>query len=64
MFEKESLTLPELEVGDEILIGKFKNRKAKIKGFTKDKHNQPVAKTDKGDQAIFKFRVKKLMSDK
>jgi len=57
------LKLPDLEVGDILMVGKFKNRKATIKGFTTDKHGQPVAKTDKGDQAIFKGRVKKLMDD-
>lgn len=53
--------LPDLEVGDILMVGKFKNRTATIKGFKKDKHGQPVAKTDKGDQQIFKGRVKKLM---
>ncbi len=57
------LELPTLEVGDELMVGKFKNRKATIKGFKTDKHGQPVAKTDKGDQPIFKGRVKKLMKD-
>ena len=55
------LNLPDLETGDELMVGKFKNRKATIKDFTKDKHNQPVAVTDKGEQQIFKGRVKKLM---
>lgn len=54
---------PELEVGDEILKGKFKNSPAKIKGFTKDKHNQPVLKTNKGDVQLFKPRVSKLVSE-
>ena len=57
------LELPKLEVGDILKVGKFKNRKATIKGFTKDKHGQPVAKTDKGDQQIFKGRVDKLDKD-
>jgi hypothetical protein len=61
--EVDTLDLPRLEVGDEMMVGKFKNRKATMKGFTKDKHNQPVAKTDKGDQQIFKGRIKKLMTD-
>ena len=60
---EEELNLPDLETGDELMVGKFKNRKATIKGFKKDKHNQPVAKTDKGDQQIFKGRVKKLMDE-
>ena len=58
------LTLPTLKVGDEIMVGKFKNRMATITGFTTDKHGQPIAKTDKGDQQIFKGRIKKLMDKK
>ena len=57
------LKLPELKVGDVMMVGKFKNRKATIKGFDTDKHGQPIAKTDKGDQQIFKGRIKKLMDD-
>lgn len=60
---KKELDLPVLKTGDELMVGKFKNRNATIKGFTKDKHNQPIAKTDKGDQQIFKGRVKKLMAN-
>jgi hypothetical protein len=40
--EPAKLTLPTIEVGDEIMTGKFKNSKATVKGFTKDVHNQPV----------------------
>jgi hypothetical protein len=58
---EDTLKLPDLEVGDILMVGKFKNRTATIKGFKTDKHGQPVAKTDKGDQQIFKGRVKKLM---
>jgi len=53
--------LPTLEVGDIILIGKWKNRKAIVKGFGKDENNQPIVKTDKGDVQMFKFRILKLM---
>ena len=60
--DSETLKLPDLDVGDELMVGKFKNRNATIKGFTADKHNQPIAKTDKGVQQIFKGRVKKLMN--
>ena len=55
------LDLPSLEVGDELLVGKFKNRRAAIKGFETDEHGQPVAKTTKGDQKIFKPRIAKLL---
>jgi hypothetical protein len=54
---------PELHTGDKILKGKFKNSPATIKGFSKDKHNQPVLKTDKGAVQLFKPRVTKLMTN-
>ena len=59
----ESYQPPELEVGDKILKGKFKNSPAEIKGFKKDKHNQPVLKTNKGDVQLFKPRIVKLEDD-
>ena len=44
LFESEdSIQLPKLKVGDELLVGRFKNRKAIIKGFTKDKNNSRSA---------------------
>ncbi len=55
------LKLPSIQVGDEILVGKFKNRKAVVTGFAKDENNQPVLKTTKGDQKLFKPRIVKLM---
>lgn len=55
------LKLPDLEKGDTLLVGKFKNRKAEIEGFKTDDNNQPVADTTKGDQKIFKPRIAKLM---
>jgi hypothetical protein len=51
---------PELQVGDTIKKGKFKNLPAEIKGFTKDKNNQPVLKTNKGDVKLFNPRIDKL----
>jgi len=59
----ETYQPPELAVGDKILKGKFKNSPAEIKGFKKDKHNQPVLKTNKGDVQLFKPRLKKLMTN-
>jgi len=56
----ETYTPPKLKVGDAVLIGKFKNRKAEIKGFDTDDHGQPVLKTTKGDQKLFKPRIPKL----
>ena len=61
--ESESYQPPELHTGDKILKGKFKNSPAEIKGFKKDKHNQPVLKTNKGDVQLFKPRVTKLMTE-
>lgn len=56
----ETLNPPSISVGDEVKVGKFKNRKAEVKGFTKDDHGQPVLKTTKGDQKLYKPRVSKL----
>ena len=61
---KETYQLPALAVGDILLVGKFKNRKATITGFSTDENNQPVAQTDKGDHKIFKPRIAKLMPAK
>ena len=61
---KKAYELPRLVVGDVLLVGKFKNRKATITGFSSDENNQPVAQTDKGDQKIFKPRIAKLMPAK
>lgn len=57
----DTLKLPDLNTGDTLLVGKFKNRRAEIKGFSKDENNQPVADTTKGDQKIFKPRIAKIM---
>jgi hypothetical protein len=51
-------------VGDVVLVGKFKNRKATITGFSLDENNQAVAQTDKGDHKIFKPRIAKLVPAK
>ncbi len=61
--ESDTYQPPQLNVGDKILKGKFKNSPAEIKGFKKDKHNQPVLKTNKGDVQLFKPRVTKLMAE-
>ena len=53
-----------LKVGDTILIGRFKNRKAEVKGFGVDKNNHPTIKTNKGEIKMFKFRIKKIMPPK
>ncbi len=56
---RESQT--DIKVGDEILVGKFKNRKAIVKSFGTDKNNQPTVITDKGEFPLYKFRVSNLM---
>ena len=61
---KETYELPRLAIGDVLLVGKFKNRRATITGFSSDENNQPVAQTDKGDHKIFKPRIAKLMPAK
>ena len=61
---KKVYELPRLAVGDVLLVGKFKNRKATITGFSSDENNQPVAQTDKGEHKIFKPRIAKLMPTK
>lgn len=58
--ESASYTPPVLDVGDTVKVGKFKNRKAEITGFKTDDHQQPVLKTTKGDQKLFKPRIAKL----
>lgn len=47
-----------LKVGDEILVGRFKNKKVKIKGFGTDEKGHPTVETNKGTYKIFTFRVK------
>jgi hypothetical protein len=61
---KKAFELPRLAIGDVLLVGKFKNRKATITGFSSDENNQPIAQTDKGEQKIFKPRIAKLMPAK
>lgn len=62
--DRDFLELPKIAKGDSIMIGKFKNRKATVKGFDNDEHGQPVLKTDRGDQKLFKPRITKLMPDR
>jgi len=57
----DSYKPPTINVGDEVRVGRWKNRKAEIKGFKTDDKGQPVLKTTKGDQKLFKPRITKLM---
>jgi hypothetical protein len=61
---KGAFQLPRLAVGDVLLVGKFKNRRVTITGFSSDENNQPVAQTDKGEHKIFRPRIAKLMPAK
>ena len=49
----------DLDKGDEILGGKFKNRKMIVKKIGKDDKNQPTI----NDKPMLKFRIPKLMED-
>jgi hypothetical protein len=51
----------EIEKGDIILTGKFKNKVAKVKGFDTDENGQPTVKTNKGEKKVYSFRINKLM---
>lgn len=64
ILEDDEYQPPSIHKGDEIKIGKFKNRKAEVKGFDEDKNGQPVLKTTKGDQKLFKPRISKLEPEK
>ena len=58
--EADSYQPPAIKVGDEVKVGKFKNRKAEVKGFEIDDHGHPVLKTTKGKHQLFKPRLAKL----
>jgi hypothetical protein len=53
--------VPQFKIGDMILVGKFKNRRAIVKGFGKDLKGQPTVKTTKGEYSLFRFRINKLL---
>lgn len=57
------MKVPELKVGDEVLVGKWKNKLVTIEGFGRDKHGQPTMKTSGGEYPVFHFRLKRLMKD-
>jgi hypothetical protein len=62
LFESDTLDI-NLEKGDHILAGKWKNKDCEIKSFKKDDKGQPIAVTNKGDQKILKPRVPKLSKE-
>ena len=56
---KKGVTI-DLEKGDEILTGKFKNRKETVKKIGKNKDKQPTV----NDKAMLKFKIPKLTPKK
>lgn len=60
---EDKLEIPDLEIGDQIKSGKWKNKKKTITGLKTDDKGQPVLKTNKGDEKLFKSRITKLMID-
>ena len=54
----------DIKVGDTILVGRWKNSPAEVKGFGKDKNHQPTVKTNKGNYSLYRFRIQKLMPKK
>lgn len=50
----------DLEKGDTILTGKFKNKKVIVKDFGTDKNGQPTV----NGKPLLHFRIQKLMKDK
>jgi predicted DNA-binding protein YlxM (UPF0122 family)/GNAT superfamily N-acetyltransferase len=61
--QDHTLNPPSITTGDTVLVGKFKNSKATVKGFKTDDHGQPVLKTNKGDKKLFSLRLSKLEED-
>jgi len=52
--------LLDLDRGDTILYGKFKNKSAEVNSIKTDDKGLPVAVTNKGDVPILKIRIPKL----
>ena len=50
----------ELNVGDKIDLGRFKNVRSEIKDIKLDDHGQPVIITSKGEKKVLSFRLVKL----
>ena len=53
----------DIKVGDEVLVGRFRNVSAKIKDITIDEKGQPVIVTSKGPKNLFRCRLSKLDHD-
>jgi len=55
---QEELKL-DINIGDTILTGKFRNKKVVVKDFGTDEKGQPTI----NGKAILKFRIKKLIKE-
>ena len=55
---------PDIDIGDTILVGRWRNSPAEVKGFGKDKNKQPTVRTTKGAYNLYKFRIQKYMPKK
>jgi len=51
----------EINVGDTVEIGRFRNVTVKIKDIITDEHGQPVIVTTKGTKKLFSCRLTKLL---
>jgi len=51
----------EINVGDTVEVGRFRNVTAKIKDISIDENGQPVIITNKGPKKLFSCRLSKLM---
>lgn len=60
-YYNEDINIP-LNKGDNILYGKFKNKKAIVQDVKNDDKGQPILDTNKGDVQLLKIRIPKLMN--
>lgn len=51
----------EINVGDTVEVGRFRNVTAKIKDILIDENGQPVIITNKGPKKLFSCRLSKLI---
>jgi hypothetical protein len=51
----------EINVGDTVEVGRFRNVTARIKDISIDENGQPVIITNKGPKKLFSCRLSKLM---
>ena len=54
----------DLQMGDLVYTGRFKNKKATVTGFDTDDKGQPIVKTTKGTFKLYSVRIAKLMPEK